>query len=149
VQAVARLAADRDPVIAHTHDATFSACFRTILRPLRPGQRQRAAIRHNLVYISNYCIILCILKVIFIMKNQLKTSNSLKGKTPKNTDPLLSNKQVALHAYYIGERRRNLGSPGDETSDWLQAERKISQELECYKFAVSSGDRAPHHHTER
>jgi hypothetical protein len=30
LQAAARLAADRGHVVAHTHDATFSACFHTI-----------------------------------------------------------------------------------------------------------------------
>jgi hypothetical protein len=30
VQGFARLASDRDDVIAHTHDATFSACFEPI-----------------------------------------------------------------------------------------------------------------------
>jgi hypothetical protein len=30
VKAFARLASDRDHVIAQTHDATFSACFHTI-----------------------------------------------------------------------------------------------------------------------
>jgi hypothetical protein len=30
VQTVTRLAADRDHVVAHTHDATFSACFEPI-----------------------------------------------------------------------------------------------------------------------
>ena len=40
-----------------------------------------------------------------------------------------SSEQVALRAYFIGERRRNLGIPGDETSDWVEAEREISEEL--------------------
>jgi len=33
--------------------------------------------------------------------------------------------RVALRAYFIGERRRTLGIPGDPTSDWLQAEREL------------------------
>jgi hypothetical protein len=36
--------------------------------------------------------------------------------------------RVALRAYFIGERRRTLGIPGDATSDWLQAERELLEE---------------------
>jgi len=36
--------------------------------------------------------------------------------------------RVALRAYFIGERRRTLGIPGDPTSDWLQAERELLEE---------------------
>ena len=50
--------------------------------------------------------------------------------------------QVALRAYYISERRRNLGFPGDETSDWLAAEREISEELNCYQFVTTNHNRA-------
>ena len=32
---------------------------------------------------------------------------------------------IALRAYYIAERRRNLGLPGDAQSDWLAAEREL------------------------
>jgi hypothetical protein len=40
-----------------------------------------------------------------------------------------SKEEVALRAYFIGERRRSLGIAGDETSDWVQAERELSEEL--------------------
>jgi hypothetical protein len=36
--------------------------------------------------------------------------------------------QVQLRAYFIGERRKSLGIPGDETSDWVQAERELKAE---------------------
>jgi hypothetical protein len=49
----------------------------------------------------------------------------------ENLDAQASNEQVALRAYFIGERRRNLGIPGDETSDWVEAEREISEELKA------------------
>ena len=52
-----------------------------------------------------------------------------KSKTRKNRGAMPSSEQVALRAYFIGERRRNLGIPGDETSDWVEAEREISEEL--------------------
>ena len=52
-----------------------------------------------------------------------------KSKARKNINAHPSNEQVALRAYFIGERRRNLGIPGDETSDWVEAEREILEEL--------------------
>lgn len=36
--------------------------------------------------------------------------------------------QVQLRAYFIGERRKSLGFPGDETSDWVQAEAELKAE---------------------
>lgn len=37
----------------------------------------------------------------------------------------VTNGEIALRAYYLAERRRNLGLPGDPESDWLQAEREL------------------------
>ena len=34
-------------------------------------------------------------------------------------------KDISLKAYYLAERRKNLGLPGDSESDWLQAEREL------------------------
>ena len=56
---------------------------------------------------------------------------STKTKTRKTIDAQPSNEQIALRAYFIGERRRNLGIPGDETSDWVEAEREILEELKA------------------
>lgn len=39
-----------------------------------------------------------------------------------------SYEQVQLRAYFIGERRKSLGIPGDETSDWVQAELELKAE---------------------
>jgi hypothetical protein len=33
--------------------------------------------------------------------------------------------EIALKAYYLAERRRHLGLPGDPQSDWLEAERTL------------------------
>ena len=52
-----------------------------------------------------------------------------ESKAREKMDVQLSNEQVALRAYFIGERRRKLGFPGDETSDWVEAKREISEEL--------------------
>jgi Protein of unknown function (DUF2934) len=40
-----------------------------------------------------------------------------------------SYEEVQLRAYFIGERRKSLGFPGDETSDWVQAETELKAEL--------------------
>ncbi len=40
-----------------------------------------------------------------------------------------SYEQVQLRAYFIGERRKSLGIPGNETSDWVQAELELKTEL--------------------
>lgn len=37
--------------------------------------------------------------------------------------------QVQLRAYFISERRRKLGLPGDESHDWMTAEQELRQEL--------------------
>jgi hypothetical protein len=36
--------------------------------------------------------------------------------------------QIQLRAYFIAERRRQLGIPGDETADWVQAEKELRTE---------------------
>lgn len=52
-----------------------------------------------------------------------------KGKSKKTVLAQPSSEQVALRAYFIGERRRTLGIPGDETSDWVAAEKELLKEL--------------------
>jgi hypothetical protein len=51
--------------------------------------------------------------------------NSVRSKRPKEP----SYEQIQLRAYFIGERRKSLGIQGDETSDWVQAERELKEEL--------------------
>jgi hypothetical protein len=62
------------------------------------------------------------------MKSMKKTA---KKKVKKQKSEIIgdSREQVALRAYFIAERRRSLGIAGDETSDWMQAEQELSQEL--------------------
>jgi hypothetical protein len=48
----------------------------------------------------------------------------------KATEPTLE--QVQLRAYFIGERRKNVGTPGDETSDWVQAELELKAEHKAH-----------------
>jgi len=46
-----------------------------------------------------------------------------KAATPK--PPAYTQNDVALRAYFISEKRRAEGLPGDEHQDWLEAERQI------------------------
>ncbi|HEY8903536.1 MAG TPA: hypothetical protein VIM48_07505 [Chthoniobacterales bacterium] len=40
----------------------------------------------------------------------------------------ISSDDIALRAYYIAERRRAMGWPGDSTSDWVEAELQLRTE---------------------
>jgi Protein of unknown function (DUF2934) len=53
----------------------------------------------------------------------------LKAEAFKETGARPTAEQVALRAYFIAERRRTLGMQGDETSDWIAAERELIEEL--------------------
>ena len=53
------------------------------------------------------------------------SSTTAKSRARKKAMEQLNEEQVALHAYFIAERRRKLGMPGDETSDWVPAEREL------------------------
>jgi hypothetical protein len=57
------------------------------------------------------------------------SSTTAKSRARKNAKEQLNEEQVALHAYFIAERRRTLGLPGDQTSDWVQAERELLSEI--------------------
>ncbi|MBU3664746.1 MAG: DUF2934 domain-containing protein [Chthoniobacterales bacterium] len=37
----------------------------------------------------------------------------------------VTNHDIAVRAYFIAEKRRELGLPGDAESDWLEAERQL------------------------
>jgi hypothetical protein len=51
--------------------------------------------------------------------------SSVRSKQPQEP----SYEQIQLRAYFIGEQRKSLGIQGDETSDWVQAERELKEEL--------------------
>jgi hypothetical protein len=40
-------------------------------------------------------------------------------------DPVLSTEAIALRAYFIAEKRRSTGDPGDQLGDWIEAERQL------------------------
>jgi Protein of unknown function (DUF2934) len=58
---------------------------------------------------------------------------SSKAKSATNTLKVIVHlptfEQVQLRAYFISERRRQLGLPGDESRDWLTAEQELREEL--------------------
>ena len=63
-------------------------------------------------------------------KKQRKSSKAKPAaNTPKLVVHLPTYEQVQLRAYFISERRRKLGLPGDESHDWLTAERELRAEL--------------------
>ena len=51
-------------------------------------------------------------------------STKLPGTKPKGY-PVLSTGSVALRAYFIAEKRRSTGAPGDQLGDWIEAERQL------------------------
>ena len=57
------------------------------------------------------------------------SSTAAKSRARKKAMEQLNRDQVALHAYFIAERRRKVGMPGDQLSDWVQAERELLLEL--------------------
>ena len=62
-----------------------------------------------------------------------KPRKSSKAKSAANTVKVAVHlptfEQVQLRAYFISERRRKLGLPGDESRDWLTAEKELREEL--------------------
>lgn len=41
----------------------------------------------------------------------------------------VSQEEIGMRAYYIAEHRQQHGLPGDEVSDWVEAERQLLREL--------------------
>ncbi|MEX1119550.1 MAG: DUF2934 domain-containing protein [Terrimicrobiaceae bacterium] len=59
-------------------------------------------------------------------KTALKSTPAKKPATKKARRP--TDEEIALRAYFIAERRQNLGWFGDETQDWVEAERQLLKE---------------------
>ena len=70
-----------------------------------------------------------------------KTATAASAKKPAAKKPAAPKKKaakyteddVALRAYFISEKRRNLGLPGDSHADWIEAERQLAQESRAKK----------------
>ncbi len=59
-------------------------------------------------------------------KATASSSNTPSKAAPKKTTP--SQEQIALRAYFISERRQQLGWEGDPVSDWTDAEQQLMAE---------------------
>jgi hypothetical protein len=55
-----------------------------------------------------------------------KPKTVAKAMAPKA--PSFTQDDIALRAYYIAEKRQQQGLPGDESSDWIEAERQLLAE---------------------
>jgi Protein of unknown function (DUF2934) len=53
---------------------------------------------------------------------------STSPKAEQATSAALSEDTIRLRAYFISERRRRFGLPGDTESDWLEAKRQLLAE---------------------
>ncbi len=53
----------------------------------------------------------------------VKAAKPAKAKTAKPAT--IRQEDVAFRAYLIGEKRQQLGLPGDALSDWVEAERQL------------------------
>jgi hypothetical protein len=67
-------------------------------------------------------------------KTKPRTAKAPATKT-KTSGP--SREQIALRAYFISEKRRTLGLPGNEHQDWLQAEAELVAEAKRRKKAAA------------
>jgi hypothetical protein len=56
------------------------------------------------------------------------TKSSTKSRSA-STEPAYTNEDIALRAYFIAEKRRQLGLWGSPESDWLEAERQLREGL--------------------
>lgn len=52
---------------------------------------------------------------------------SLEVKAPA-VEPVIPHDDIALRAYFIGERRQKMGWPGDSGTDWADAEKQLRAE---------------------
>jgi hypothetical protein len=63
-----------------------------------------------------------------IAEKLVKESKKVISQKAASTEPPTL-EQIQLRAYFVSERRQRLGSPGDSTSDWIQAERELRDEM--------------------
>jgi len=48
--------------------------------------------------------------------------------------PVIKTEDIALRAYFIAEKRQQLGLPGDSLGDWVEAERQLLGERTTHGF---------------
>ena len=54
-------------------------------------------------------------------------SFNLESKSPL-AEPVIPHDQISLRAYFIAERRQQMGWPGDPSTDWADAEAQLRAE---------------------
>jgi hypothetical protein len=54
-----------------------------------------------------------------------KAAAKVAEKSMASLRTAVCSEMVALRAYFIGQRRQELGQPGDSTTDWLEAEKQL------------------------
>ncbi len=57
-----------------------------------------------------------------------KAPKTTKKKIVAQAPPPIRHEDIAFRAYLIGEKRQQLGQPGDSLSDWVEAERQLVSE---------------------
>jgi hypothetical protein len=57
-----------------------------------------------------------------------KAPKATKKKIVAPAPPPIRHEDIAFRAYLIGEKRQQLGQPGDSLSDWVEAERQLISE---------------------
>ncbi|MFV0415714.1 MAG: DUF2934 domain-containing protein [Chthoniobacterales bacterium] len=62
------------------------------------------------------------------VKAPAKASKKRVPKTSKEVTKTYTVEDIQLRAYFIAERRQSMGWPGNEESDWVEAERQLIQE---------------------
>jgi hypothetical protein len=58
---------------------------------------------------------------------KLPASFTLEPKAPIS-EPVIHHEDIALRAYFIAERRHQMGWPGDSATDWADAESQLRTE---------------------
>jgi hypothetical protein len=66
-------------------------------------------------------------------KKKAKPAARVIETTVTTEEILISNDDIALRAYFISEARHANGHGGDETSDWIEAERQLRAEAAAKK----------------
>ncbi len=68
----------------------------------------------------------------------IKATKPKAPKAPAPAKPGYTADDVALRAYFIAEKRRTHGLPGDEDHDWIEAERQLAAESKPKKKAAKA-----------
>jgi len=58
---------------------------------------------------------------------KVAASITLDSKPPVH-EPVISHDDISLRAYFIAERRQQMGWPGDSSTDWADAEKQLRAE---------------------